>query len=294
MSSPCLALTRSGFSAGVLFFAAAGVAAQEPVLVTPFEVTPDGVVERPVEESGEEPSEAPEISRSRTLERVNWRCESDLLHSELTLFANGTLRLRHSPGTAERLVEPTSPLDWRVRDGRSRPSGSDGLNDADRPTMWLRELRPDVMDAYVRRLSEPSRAETPTRTATVTGDWLADCALRLELPGREPEIYSFGARDVLSLDLERTVGIVRELERLFHDDPRPPEGIRELAHDYRAERGDVLLRHDGVVFEVQGFTADGAGVELLGIDHPLTLYLRPEEVLEQFRAKVPRWVRDRR
>jgi hypothetical protein len=246
-----------------LFLVAPG-ATQEPVVIKPFEVTPDGVVERPTGGRESDLAAEPEVSRERILERMRWTCESSILRSEVTLFANGTLRLRQAKG-----------------------------KDLEERSMWLRELKPEEIDGYVNRLSEPSRDETPTHSSTVSGAWLADCTLRLDLPQRDPEVFRFGSRDVLTLDLERTVAVARELEALFADDQHPPEGARQLPYDYVAQRGDVLQRHDGVLFEVQGFTSDGTGVELLGIDHPLTIYLPADQIKEQFYALVPRWFRDR-
>ncbi|REJ82148.1 MAG: hypothetical protein DWQ36_21625 [Acidobacteria bacterium] len=261
-------MSRAGSSACAVLLAASAaypLRAQDPDVVPAFEVTPDGIVEpeRDLLDARDD-AEPPLVSRSRTLERLDWTCESSVLRSQLTLFANGTLRLRQSRAAAP-----------------------------EEDAMWLRELAPGVLDAYVARLSEPLRDETPERSETVRGDWLADCVLVLELPGRGPERYEFGSRDVLTLDLERTVGIARELEQLFQDDFHPPEGARQLPYDYRPQRGDVLQRHDGVLFEVQGYTADGTGVELLGIEHPLTIYLPADQIAEQFYAIVPRWSRQR-
>jgi hypothetical protein len=66
------------------------------------------------------------------------------------------------------------------------------------------------------------------------------------------------------------------------------ESSRSLPDGYRPRRGDVLRRVDETLFEVVGFTSDGKGVELQGVDQPLTLYLAPEDLHTLFTALVDR------
>ena len=52
----------------------------------------------------------------------------------------------------------------------------------------------------------------------------------------------------------------------------------------RSTARDVLRRPDGIRFRVNGFTADGSGVELVGIEHPVTIYLAKTELSSHFAA----------
>jgi hypothetical protein len=50
----------------------------------------------------------------------------------------------------------------------------------------------------------------------------------------------------------------------------------------------VLKRTDAQLFEVISFTADNKGVELWGVDQPLTLYVLRAEMAREFVALVRR------
>ncbi|MEZ5314475.1 MAG: hypothetical protein R2862_13015 [Thermoanaerobaculia bacterium] len=55
-----------------------------------------------------------------------------------------------------------------------------------------------------------------------------------------------------------------------------------LPADYTPRRGDVLLRRDGVAFEVVEFTAVGEGIELRGVVDPLTIYIAKSDLRNLF------------
>ena len=61
-----------------------------------------------------------------------------------------------------------------------------------------------------------------------------------------------------------------------------------LPHVYVPEPGDILERVDGVLFDVIGLTGDKKGIELFGVEQPLTLYVLNEAVGQQFKALVKR------
>ncbi len=196
------------------------------------------------------PGDAVQIQDSpRTHELLRLDCRSDLGRREITLFGNGTLRLR---------------------DGAPRDE-----------QMWLQELSGSELEAYVARLSESARAEIDRRPATVEGSWVEVCTFTLALPGRSEERYQFGRYDSLSLDLRRAYAIALELGEAVDRD-RPPEGAARLPADYQPLAGDVLRRTDGRHFRIVGFTWDGLGVELAGVEDPLTVYLSRDQLPRQF------------
>jgi hypothetical protein len=201
--------------------------------------------ERPAGSSAE-----PGISE-RSLERLRFDCASEIGRRDLTLFANGTLRLREGPPGIER--------------------------------MWLQELPPDRLRAYLNRLAEPARRETPPANTTASGEWVERCVLELRLEGRPYERYQFDRYDTLTLDLQRTAAIARELADRV-DTSRPAEGDTVLPRGYQARVGDVLRHADGTRYRVNGFTSDGSGVELIGIEQPLTLYVPKTELASRFVA----------
>lgn len=176
-------------------------------------------------------------------------CRSQLGRWAVTLFANGTVRLRQDEG------------------------------------ILLSELTPEELAAYLRRLAAEDLSETDPDSTGVDGEWVERCALELALPEQRPRNFTFERYASLSLALSRVVAIARELgERTEREDL----ATRHLPTDYRARQGDVLERRDGVLYEVVGFTADSKGVELEGVEQPFTLYVRVEDMRREFVAVVSR------
>lgn len=181
----------------------------------------------------------PDVSE-RSIERFRYDCRTEIDRRDVTLFANGTLRLRQG--------EPGNE------------------------SMWLLELRPEERDGYLARLRGDNREEAEPDSRTVGGDWVARCRLSIHLPGKYPEEYEVGRFDSLSLSLQRAVALGEELVGRV-DTSTPAEGTTRLPPDYRPEVGDELRRPDGSWFRVDGYTADGSGLELSGIEVPLVLYI---------------------
>jgi hypothetical protein len=50
----------------------------------------------------------------------------------------------------------------------------------------------------------------------------------------------------------------------------------------------VLLRKDGRLYEVVGPTSDGMGLELTGVEQPMTVYVLAEAIREEFVMLVER------
>lgn len=173
---------------------------------------------------------------------------------ELTLFGNGTVRLR------------------------------DGLTGQE--MLHLLELDPGELEAYSNRLGEEHLDETEPRYESVEGAWVERCTLDVDLRPGPKGSYTFGRYDTLTLPLQRIVGIAMELVKRAEE--RPPEGASQLPTDYEPAVGDVLKRADGVLFEVQGSTADNLGLELQGVEQPLTIYIPKGSLNEVFVALVSR------
>lgn len=207
----------------------------------------DPAAERPAVETSD---------RSRRLARLD--CRTALSRRELTLFANGTVRLREGePGEEE---------------------------------MALAELGPDELDDAVAMLDEVDLSETDAEGGGPRGEWIQRCTLVLTLPGREREERSFRQFDSQSLALSRAVAILDGIAiRLA-----PPResadggGAERLPPDYRPRLGDVLRHADGVLYRVEAFTADGEGVELQGVEQPLVLYVSRGQMGEAFVELVRR------
>jgi hypothetical protein len=176
-------------------------------------------------------------------------CASEIGSRDVTLFSNGTLRVR-SRGPEEEVE------------------------------MWLGELTPDETQAYVNRLAEIDLREAESARSGVVGEWLEQCEVRLARPGEAERRFRFGRYDSLGLALSRVVRIAEELER----EAMARDARHGLPVRYQPRPGDVLIDAEGMRFEVLRFTADGGGVELAATDWPLILYLGVEQLRERFVA----------
>jgi hypothetical protein len=189
----------------------------------------------------------------RSVEIVRMDCSTDTTRREVTLFGNGTIRLR------------------------------DGLIGSE--WMGLAELGPDELQGYLNRLAGEDLSEAKSPERGVEGAWIERCELRLHLPGKSLQTYRFGHYDPLPLNLSRVVHIVRELEEKV----QALKDKEELPVDYEPSPGDVLKRlGDGALFRVLAFTADGKGVELEGVYLPLNIFVARDQIRQQFTALVSR------
>ena len=242
--------TRSTMLALLLLTAPPGLAAQEP--------PPEPVLSRPIPPGeARNPRTAGEILRAipgdlRSAVILRYDCASEVGRREVTLFANGTVRLWDGP--------------------------------PDDQEMTLAELDPDALDGFLVRLDQEDLSEEPDAYHGVDGDWIERCELDLPLrEGRGRTHFEMNRYTQLSLGLSRLVRIAEELGEIA-DDSRGG-GLDE---GYVPRPGDVLERPDGVRFRVIDFTTDGQGVELQGVEVPLTLYLSPDGLLEVFERVVER------
>ena len=188
--------------------------------------------------------------RSKVLVRRD--CLSEAGQEDATLFANGTIRLREGEGPERK--------------------------------MRLAELPYDVLRDYVNRLEEIDLSETESGIPEGELQWIGHCEIELGRGEEEPKIFQFGRYESLSLALSRVNTIVDEL--VVEADERIPKG--RLPRDYQPRAGDVLVRADGSRFKVIGYTADKNGIELQGIDQPLTIYVQAEDMDEWFTELISR------
>ena len=199
------------------------------------------------------PALADDPTDKRSIEVIRYDCVTDTTRRELTMFANGTLRLR----------EGQIGNEW----------------------MGLTELGPDDLQGYLNRLAGEDLSESRSPERGVEGAWIEQCELRLQLAGQSLKTYRFGHYDPLPLNLSRVVQITRELvEKVAVTKEKD-----ELPSDYEPHIGDLLKRAgDGALFRIIAFTGDSKGVELQGVELPLEMYMPKEEVRNQVTVLVSR------
>jgi hypothetical protein len=194
----------------------------------------------PAEGQGEDP-------RARVLVRED--CSSTIGRREVTLFANGTVRLREGPPGQE--------------------------------AMKLGEVGAEDVAAFLRRISEQDLSETDARGDAPGGAWVESCLLALDLPERDPLRFRYGRYASHSLALQVVLAVVRDIEAVAETSVRESD----LPARYEPKPGDLLERTDGLRFEVISFTADGLGVELSSPDQPLTIYV-PRDGFRRFFVRL--------
>jgi len=186
----------------------------------------------------------------RSVELLRESCASRIGSRDLTLFGNGTVRLR------EGLAGETS--------------------------MQLGELGAPELEAFRRRLAEIDFEATEVVARGPEGDWLDRCRLAVELePGADHEL-EYGRFDSGSLELEKLRRILEDLIAVA----RTSGASGAIPASYEPRLGDRLRRADGAIFEVVGFTLDGRGVELISDDPPLTLFVDRENLRTLFESLV--------
>jgi hypothetical protein len=134
-------------------------------------------------------------------------------------------------------------------------------------------------DAYVARLSAIEFDDMAPQLRGLEGDLVESCTLELELPGTETRRFDWEQFDTLPHGLRHVLLVVDDLLVEF-------ETARELdlrPRGYEPELGDILVRRiDGASFEIRGFSVEGTGVELEGIEQPVTVFLLLDNLLDEF------------
>lgn len=188
----------------------------------------------------------------RTWEIVRRDCRTSISRQEVTLFGSGTVRLR--------------------------------LRTEEKDDMRLAEIGPDDVQAYIRRLEGEDLSEVREGRDETLGSLVERCALYLDLPERDQQRFFYGRFDSLPLALSRLDAIVNDMYQEAID--LAPEG--GLPRNYFPEPGDILERTDGHRFEVVALTSDRRGVELSGLDDPLTIFVALNALRQQFVGLVER------
>lgn len=129
----------------------------------------------------------------------------------------------------------------------------------------LHRLDADRARGYLNRLGEVEPGVMEPSNAGPGGDWVESCRLRLG-PDRE---WSFRRYDSLALSVARLRTVAEDLLTEIRGAPRE----KTLPVDYVPAPGDVLLRRDGLRFRIVRSTGDKTGLELVGLDQPLTVYI---------------------
>ena len=202
--------------------------------------------------SGAAGASAGSVVSDRSIEVLRFDCASRLGRREVTLFGNGTIRLRDGPIGKE----------W----------------------MGLAELGPDELQGTLRRLAEEDLSEASHLPQGVVGEWVEKCDLVLALPGRKREKFFYGRYDTLPLGLFHVQRVAEELGAkvaLLRD-------VEQLPERYEPRLGDVLKRTDGMRYRIANFTSDRKGVELDGLDQPLHLIVLKEQMRMEFVGIVSR------
>jgi hypothetical protein len=199
-------------------------------------------------------------------------CRSLIAREEVTLFGNGTVRLRSGPLGEERMV--------------------------------LGEVSREEVESLVAAIRREDLREAGAGAAGPEGDWVERCVLELPVlgavthdgslgPGRPadgslPTRFRYGHLDSLALPLARVVALVDDLGA------RVAAGAAAggLPSGYRPRAGDVLRRIDGVLFRVVRATAAVEGMprgwELQGVVQPLAVYVVESDLAREFVEVVSR------
>jgi hypothetical protein len=194
-----------------------------------------------------------ETASDRTAEVVRYECANELGRREVTLFGNGTIRLR------------------------------DG--EIGKEAMGLFELGPRELEGYLNRLREVDLTRLDRLERGVEGSWIERCDLILHLPGGDLQVFHFGRYDSLPHDLSRVLRIVEELKTKVKDVKREAD---KLPVDYDPRPGDVLKRIDGELYRIITFTMDKRGVELEGVRTPITMFVLRDRIRREFVELVSR------
>lgn len=193
-------------------------------------------------------------------------CVSDRGRQIVTLFANGTIRLKES---------------------FARGLDAAPASDAESPgttVLHLAELTPEETRSYRRELirAMPSDGKLPeSERAVIEGVGVETCTLIIDTGTGTPLEHAFAPLEVPSLRLERWLGLAGDLIRRA----RPSEEPETLDEAYEPDIGDVLRDRAGQRFRIRWITFEGI-VELDGIDTPVHLRVAADQLAEQFVAHV--------
>ncbi len=194
----------------------------------------------------------PAVADDRSTELLRYECTSSLSRRDVTLFANGTVRLRQGPWEEQRL--------------------------------YLDELLREELGSYVAQLREiqasAERRSVELPSGVPVGEWAEECEIRLALAGAEPVTYSFTAYEIPPLEVSRLIHVAEDLASFT----RTPEKAARLPEGYRPRTGDVLRTRTDRLFRVVMMTSDERGVELEELGTPVMMVVPVDELGETFAA----------
>lgn len=208
-------------------------------------------------------SAAPNDPRSIVL--FEQTCTSDRGRRVVTLFANGTVRLKET----------------------TRAMGGDRLWDVDREDhsqLYVIELSPEETATYREQLDveNPGDGFLPEREGgDLVGIGVESCELTYRQASGATKRYVFSPVEVPSLRLERYVTLASDLARRA-----VPEEVPEtLDEAYVPRMGDVLRDLSGVRYRITWISVEGL-VELDGIDQPIHVRIGLPDLGTRFVARV--------
>jgi hypothetical protein len=192
------------------------------------------------------------VDDPRAFEVLRYECANELGRREVTLFLNGTVRLR---------------------------DGAPG-----KEALGLGELNPDELDGAIHRLEEEDLSEARRLPSGIEGQWIEKCMLALQLPDKPIQVFHFGRYDTLPLALSRVLRVAEDVAAKVPD----LKGDEQLPSDYEPRVGDVLKRIDNNLYKIHGISDDKQGMEMQGVVQPLTIYIRRDQLRMEFVAVVSR------
>ncbi|MCP3962710.1 MAG: hypothetical protein GY719_33140 [bacterium] len=192
----------------------------------------------------------------RSTELLRYQCSSALGRRDVTLFANGTVRLRQGL--------------WEEQE------------------MYLDELLREELSSYVAQLREIQASRSPAATDLAArlpdGEWVEHCEIRLELPDAMPVSYEFSGLEVPPLVVASLIHVAEDLAAFT----RPLVADERVPSDYQPRIGDVFRTVEGERFRILDFIETPSSVELEGLDTPMRLYMTAGELATAFAVLEPR------
>ncbi len=178
---------------------------------------------------------------------LDYECHRSNSETRLTLFGNGTLRLKETPpGLAER--------------------------------MFLHDLLAEQLEGFRNRLEAVDLREIESLALHLRRDGELTETCSIELNRREGQVrFSYQVQDALPLGIDNVLFVVRDLLDVMDE-----SGRSNVPKEYEPEVGDILERKDGNHFRVVGLSTLMEGIELQGVDQPMVLYLQRKELRGEF------------
>ena len=195
-------------------------------------------------------------SDPRSIVIFEQQCASDRGSQVVTLFANGTVRLKIIEGK-----EPESVV-----------------------SLYLLELSPEETEALRGQLRDslPTDGYLPERDGgDVSGLGVEHCRMTIDTERRRPIQLIYGPLEVPSLRVERWQVFAADLVRRA----LPKEEPETLDEAYKPRIGDILLDTTGQRYRVRWISIEGL-VELDGIDQPIHMRVALAALGETFVRQV--------